>query len=108
MEADEKRVQSGFASRSQIILQRGGNPQVVRKQIEQERQQDEKGNLNFSSTTEAKSESAAQPGVPAVTEEPADDESADRVDVGSLYEISGRVYECAEGGMIPYEEADSA
>lgn len=112
MEADEKRVQSGFASRAQIILQRGGNPQVVRRQIEQERAQDEKDSLDFSSTSGANSNGAgAQPAsVVGGVEEPADDDSADRMKAGNIYEIDGVVYECLRNGsgLALYEKAKTA
>lgn len=115
VEADEKKVQAGFASRSQIILERGGNPQVVRKQIEQERNKDEEGDLDFSSTSGAGGGDLPLAAGTSVDEddvssddETADEEEADRVEVGAKYLIDGRVYECTEEGLIPYEESQAS
>lgn len=49
--ADEKKVQAGFMSRHQIILERGGNPLETNALIQAEREADEEAGLVFSSTT---------------------------------------------------------
>lgn len=48
--AEEKSVSAGFKSRSQVIRERGGNPQDVFEQIKQEREQDTQAGLTFSSS----------------------------------------------------------
>lgn len=49
--AEEKSVQAGFKSRSQVIRERGGNPQDVFEQIKQERVQESEAGISFSSST---------------------------------------------------------
>jgi lambda family phage portal protein len=115
-EADEKKVLSGFASRSQIILERGGNPQIVRKQIAEERKQDEEMDLNFSSTNSGVAAAGSAPGaapgdeddVKPADDEPGDEEEADRMEDGNLYEVDGRVYLCEDGELKLYEKQNSA
>jgi len=48
--AEEKAVQAGFKSRSQVIRERGGNPQDVFEQIKQEREQETEAGISFSSS----------------------------------------------------------
>lgn len=117
IEADEKKVLAGFASRSQIILERGGDPETVRKQIEMEREKDEEAGLNFSSTNSAGGAGGMDnpgAGSPAADddvsadEEEADEEEADRMEVGHKYEIDGRVYVYTEDGLIPYAESQAS
>jgi len=116
VEADEKKVQSGFSSRTQIILERGGNPQIVRKQIEQERNKDEENNLSFSSTASAGGAGngfgADSPGlVPddvGSDEDTTNNSEPDRMEVGRKYEIDGRVYTYTEEGLIPYEDRQAS
>lgn len=118
VEADEKKVQSGFASRSQIILERGGNPQVVRKQIVQERNKDEEDSLGFSSTAgsaggvvvESGGGGNVQDDVNA-DEETSNTESADCYVIGRKYEDDdGLVYEFTKDGFRPisFESSDVA
>ena len=45
--AEEKAVQSGFKSRSQVIRERGSNPAIVNEQIKRERQDEESADLVF-------------------------------------------------------------
>ena len=49
-EAEQLAVSAGFKSRSQVIRERGGNPQDVFEQIKQERKQDKEAGLTFSSS----------------------------------------------------------
>lgn len=65
--AEEKAVQAGFKSRSQVIRERGGNPQDVFEQIKQEREQENEAGISFSSSNGA---SRTQP----KQEEPDNDE----------------------------------
>jgi len=44
-----KQVQAGFKSKAQIILEQGGNPRLVQKQIGREREKDNEDGLVFSS-----------------------------------------------------------
>lgn len=48
--AEEKSVQSGFKSRTQVIRERGGNPQDVFEQIKQEREQEKEAGIGFTSS----------------------------------------------------------
>ncbi len=97
--ADEKKVQSGFNARHQIILQRGGNPLETQALIIAERAADEAAGLTFSSTTPAEPEVAE----PATTDPDADDADDDDVlegsDSNSRYVI-GRRYENGETGEV--------
>lgn len=77
-EAEQLAVSAGFKSRSQVIRERGGNPQDVFEQIKQERKQDKEAGLTFSSsaskpaTTQPKTE-----GEPDAEQEPGNtDENA--------------------------------
>ena len=45
--AEEKAVQAGFKSRSQVIRERGSNPAIVNEQIKRERQDEEAADLVF-------------------------------------------------------------
>lgn len=47
--AEEKAVQAGFKSRSQVIRERGNNPSIVNEQIKRERIEEQKSGLVFSS-----------------------------------------------------------
>lgn len=49
-EAEQLAVSAGFKSRSQVIRERGGNPQDVFEQIKQERAQEEEAGLTFTSS----------------------------------------------------------
>ena len=45
----EKATKAGFKSRTQVIRDRGGNPEIVQNQIKQERKQAALDGLRFSS-----------------------------------------------------------
>ena len=49
-EAEMIAVGAGFKSRSQVIRERGGNPQDVFEQIKQERKQEKEADIVFSTT----------------------------------------------------------
>ena len=51
--AEEKAVQAGFKSRSQVIRERGGNPQDVFEQIKQERMQESEAGISFSGSAQS-------------------------------------------------------
>jgi len=120
-----KRVQAGFASKAGIILETGGNPREVTKQIAREREADDAKGLVFSSDF-ANDSSGASAGVDSngntnsngatnVTT-PADDDSADAQDadryiVGQKYEDNdGLIYEFTESGfrLIGNDEVSAA
>lgn len=45
--AEEKAVQAGFKSRSQVIRERGSNPAIVNEQIKRERSEEQAAELVF-------------------------------------------------------------
>ncbi len=51
--AEEKAVQAGFKSRSQVIRERGSNPAIVNEQIKRERQDEEAAELVFTTNVGA-------------------------------------------------------
>lgn len=51
--AEEKAVQAGFKSRSQVIRERGSNPAIVNEQIKRERQDEETADLVFTTNVGA-------------------------------------------------------
>ena len=70
-EAEQLAVSAGFKSRSQVIRERGGNPQDVFEQIKQERAQEEEAGLTFTSSA---SKPAAATKTPEKEGEPDDEE----------------------------------
>lgn len=79
-EAEQLAVSAGFKSRSQVIRERGGNPQDVFEQIKQERKQDNEAGLNFSSSASK----AAPPEKPKPeTEGEPDDEQPGNTDTNA-------------------------
>ena len=68
--AEEKAVAAGFKSRSQVVRERGGNPQDVFEQIKQEREQETEAGITFSTSTHGKTQK----------EEPSDDKPAGNTD----------------------------
>lgn len=122
VEADEKKVQSGFRSRHQIILERGDNPLETTALIEAERAADEEAGLTFSSTTPPVVQAAEALSDTDDNAEPADDtepetpESEDENDADSADEsrgwIIGRRYKGPDGktyrytrdGFVPEEQ----
>lgn len=112
VEADEKKVQAGFSSRQQIVLERGGNPLETFALIEAEREADDEAGLTFSSTTEPTPEPAAPTpgnddadasGADEDVEDDADDgeeNSLEGVDNGTRGYIVGRRYENAQTGEV--------
>jgi len=102
--ADEKKVQAGFASQQQIILERGGNPEEVMKQIISERDKADDADLVFSSdaanslTPVTDSEAPEENG-----ENEGGSETEDERDyqVGHNYEDDhGRIYLMTENGLV--------
>ncbi len=47
--AEEKAVQAGFKARSQVIRERGNNPNIVNEQIKREREQEASDGMIFTS-----------------------------------------------------------
>lgn len=70
--AEEKAVQAGFKSRSQVIRERGGNPQDVNDQIKREREEEENKGLVFTSNP-----GKGTPEKPKNDEEPDDETTED-------------------------------
>lgn len=114
-EAAIKNVQAGFKSKTQVILEAGGNPREVTKQIEAERKSDNEKELIFSSdySHDTASSGVASNGgtdsdgaknveTPAADEEAADEEAADRSYViGNVYEgPDGQAYRYTNEGFI--------
>ena len=60
-EAEQLAVSAGFKSRTQVIRERGSNPQDVFEQIKQERAQDAEAGLTFSSSATKPVAAAPQP-----------------------------------------------
>lgn len=58
--AEEKSVQAGFKSRSQVIRERGNNPTTVNEQIKRERQEEEQSELVFTTNIGAVQENEKQ------------------------------------------------
>lgn len=58
--AEEKLIQAGLKARAQSIRERGGNPQATFEQIKQEREQDEKAGLAFSTSNGANTATSTQ------------------------------------------------
>ena len=54
--AEEKSVQAGFKSRSQVIRERGNNPAMVNEQIKRERMEEESADLVFTTNVGAMEE----------------------------------------------------
>ena len=111
-EAAIKRVQGGFTSRTQEILERGDDPREVQRTIERERENDAEAGLIYSTdfaNTMAGTDSS--PGAnsgnendvtPPADNDDADDDNADRnVEVVLDYEI-GAVYRLANLGLHVY------
>jgi lambda family phage portal protein len=67
---EEKAVAAGFKSRAQVVRERGHNPQDVFDQIKQEREQEAKAGIIFSTCTPSKTQK----------EEPSDDKQAGNTD----------------------------
>ncbi len=57
--AEEKSVQAGFKSRSQVIRERGGNPDDVFEQIRREREEEDEAGLTFTSNQKSSVKEAA-------------------------------------------------
>jgi capsid protein len=72
--AEEKAVQAGFKSRTQVIRERGGNPQDIFEQIKQEREQESEAGISFTSSL------GKQPAPITPKEEPTDDKPAGNTD----------------------------
>lgn len=125
-EAAIKRVQAGFTSRTQEILERGDDPREVQRTIERERQRDNEAGLIFSSdfatTLAGKSGTSDTTGTAKddVEEDPADDESADDesaddngdrsvssimdYEIGAVYRgTDGALFEYTVDGFVPYD-----
>lgn len=110
--ADERKVQSGFNARHQIILERGGNPLETTALIQAEREADEEAGLVFSSTVQPE---PANP-EPLVSEtdddEDDNDDDEDEDDNENILEGSfvqprggwtiGRKYEDEDGNVYRY------
>ncbi len=100
-----KQVQAGFKSKAQVILETGGNPREVVKQIDRERQADDAKGLVFSSDfANDTSVSSAGVGNSGATDSngatnvttPADEETADEETADRTYEL-GKVYDGPDG-----------
>jgi lambda family phage portal protein len=104
-EASIKNVQAGFKSKAQVILETGGNPREVAKQIEREREHDNEKELVFSSDYANESSNSSGAGVDsdgatnsngAENVKPADDDSTDGEDADREY-IVGKTYDGPDG-----------
>jgi capsid protein len=107
-DSDEKLVQAGFKSKTQVILGRGDNPREVARQIEAEREHDNEKEMIFSSDFSHSSggdtvgENANNAGAAPVAadEDDTNGEDADRYVIGRKYEDDdGLIYEFTEGGF---------
>lgn len=107
-EAAIKNVQAGFKSKTQVILESGGNPREVTKQIGREREKDNEAELIFSSDyandgggNVPSSDGATNGSKNDVAEEPADEETADEETADRSY-IIGNLYEGPDGQTYRY------
>ena len=109
-----KQVQAGFKSKSQVILESGGNPRAVQKQLRREREEDNEDGLIFSSdfandsgtvgADVASGGGADNDGTkPKDTAEPKDDAEPPDDDAEERYEL-GRTYEGPGGELFKYTE----
>ncbi len=101
--ADEKKVQSGFNARSQIILQRGGNPLETQALILAERTADDEAGVTFSSTTPSVVAGPSSEGESGTTDPNAEDADEDDVLEGSESNaryVIGRRYENGQTGEV--------
>jgi len=111
-DSDEKLVQAGFKSKTQVILGRGDNPREVARQIEAEREHDNEMEMVFSSDFANSSSGGGDVvgevgdddivgGAPvAADEDDTNGEDADRYVIGRKYEDDdGLIYEFTEGGF---------
>lgn len=105
-------VQAGFKSKAQVILETGGNPREVQKQIRREREKDNESKLIFSSDfandssnvpsgNDATSGNENDVATPApADEETADEEAADRFVTGRKYRgPDDELYEYTDDGF---------
>lgn len=101
-----KRVQAGFSSKAAIILETGGNPREVQRQIAREREKDNEDKLIFSS--DFANDSANAPSGDIINGNandvtpPADDDTANAEDADRSYVI-GRTYNGPDG-LYKYTE----
>ncbi len=104
-EAAVTQVQAGFKSKAQVILEQGGNPREVTKQITAERENDNAEGLVFSS--DFANDSGNVPSGDDATSgnendvTPADEETPDEETADREYEI-GSVYKAADGQRYVY------
>ncbi len=121
-EAAIKRVQGGFTSRTQEILERGDDPREVQRTIEKERENDAEAGLIYSTDfantmvspdSGTGTDTGGENDVTPENTDDADDETADRTieavldyEIGSVYRGSnGEVFEYTIDGFVPYEGA---
>jgi len=118
-EAAIKRVQAGFTSRTQEILERGDDPREVTRTIEKERENDAEAGLIFSTDFAATMVSPdSGPGADSGNtddvnpdDDDTDDDAADRTlevvldyEIGSIYRgTDGQHFEYTIDGFVPYE-----
>ena len=108
-----KQVQAGFKSKAQIILEQGGNPREVQKQIGREREKDNEDGLVFSSDfanessnvdsgddTTSSNENDVDNDNAAADDDSTNGESADRFVAGRKYSgPDGELYEYTDDGF---------
>lgn len=110
-EAAVKNVQAGFKSKTQVILESGGNPRETTKQIAAERESDMAAGLIFSSDfandggnvpSGDNATNGNEDDVTPADDDTADEETADREHViGNLYEgPDGQTYRFTKDGFI--------
>lgn len=123
-EAAIKRVQAGFTSRTQEILERGDDPREVQRQIIRERDEDAEAGLVFSTDFAAtKSPAPTAPADEDPDEETPDDDNTEPEDdaddnddeervaseiidyeIGAVYRgTGGELFEYTIDGFVPYE-----
>jgi lambda family phage portal protein len=109
-EAAIKQVQAGFKSKAQVILEQGGNPREVTKQIAAEREKDNAEGLVFSSdyandiatsSVGSNGDSNSDGATNVEQDTPADDEAADEESADRAY-VLGNVYEGPDGQVYRY------
>ena len=120
-EAAIKRVQGGFTSRTQEILERGDDPREVQRTIERERANDAEAGLVFSTdfaqtkvTPPAAASDSNADDDNAEPEDNADDDNADDeersvseildYEIGAVYRgANNELFEYTVDGFVPYE-----